>query len=238
MLKAFYERLRNLCADDRSGAGKTREQEIADQTEHLRALAHEFGILKIQKIAYNDFRSIVGEDLNEGTEHFIELEPQIGRVSKITIPGKFGLIPQVKHHESVHSTGVRKALEFAAATPLEYLTRWLDANEIFSDDVHLETIVEWADGSLSFGITQPQYHGHPASLREIEAFFTASHWTRIHDPSEPGGHIIFYHYGYSTLAVDALPRNCYIHEGNLLPFDVILCRPDQELEEFLTLYPE
>jgi hypothetical protein len=35
-----------------------------------------------------------------------------------------------------------------------------------------------------------------------------------------------------------LPRNCYIHEDELLPFDVIVCRPDEELEKLLQWYPE
>ena len=35
---------------------------------------------------------------------------------------------------------------------------------------------------------------------------------------------------------DALPRNGYLKDGDLLPFDVILCQPDEELEAFLRLY--
>ncbi len=33
-----------------------------------------------------------------------------------------------------------------------------------------------------------------------------------------------------------LPRNCYLKDGDLIPFDVILCRPDEELDVFLRLY--
>ena len=42
----------------------------------------------------------------------------------------------------------------------------------------------------------------------------------------------------ALLAIDALPRNCYIREGALQPFDVILCRPDAEMERHLALYPD
>lgn len=31
-------------------------------------------------------------------------------------------------------------------------------------------------------------------------------------------------------------RNGYLTDGDLLPFDVILCQPDEELEAFLRLY--
>lgn len=97
----------------------------------------------------------------------------------------------------------------------------------------LTSVVEWSDGRISFSISQPQYHGEPATHREIEEFFTAAGWKRILDDS---GHLLFYNYAFEVLAIDALPRNCYIKNGNLLPFDVILCHPDALLQDFLKLY--
>jgi len=41
---------------------------------------------------------------------------------------------------------------------------------------------------------------------------------------------------FNILAIDVLPRNCYIRDGQLQPFDVILCQPDEPLEEYLKLY--
>ncbi len=38
--------------------------------------------------------------------------------------------------------------------------------------------------------------------------------------------------------MDAVPRNCYIRDGLILPFDVILSHPNEELAKFLSLYPE
>lgn len=34
------------------------------------------------------------------------------------------------------------------------------------------------------------------------------------------GHGLFFNYAFQILAIDVLPRNCYLNEGNLLPFDV------------------
>ncbi len=119
----------------------------------------------------------------------------------------------------------RRALEFVPATPLEYLKRWLDANDLFHDDVN---VVEWSDGRLSFGITQPQYDGEPAPLRDIITYFQASGWTWIADPAGDAGHLHVFRYPWVVLAVDALPRNCFLHDDALLPFDVILSRPDGE----------
>lgn len=70
-------------------------------------------------------------------------------------------------------------------------------------------------------------------MREIESFFTEAGWTRILDDT---GHLLFFNYAFNVLAVDALPRNCYVGDGNFLPFDVILCHPTESLEQFLRLY--
>lgn len=128
----------------------------------------------------------------------------------------------------------KKAIEFFPATPLEYLERWIAANDAFGDDVKLTAVIKWADGQVPFAISQPQYHGEPATPRKIEAF-EASGWRCFIDPSR---HILFYNYAFHVLAIGTLPRNCHLHDGNLLPFDVILCHPDPELEKLLLLYPD
>lgn len=127
----------------------------------------------------------------------------------------------------------RNAIEFLPATPLEYLERWAAANALFGDDVRLVSVAQWPDGSASFGITQPQYHGQPAEPRDIEQHFLDAGWTRLKDPS---GHMVFFNYAFGVMAIDAERRNCYLTDGNLQPFDVILCRPDDEMERFLKIY--
>lgn len=132
-----------------------------------------------------------------GTEHLVELSGDEHRVFKITAPPKFGLTPKVLHHLIVNLRDdpavpkTRPSIEFLPATPLEYLARWIAANEVFGDDVKLTAVIEWADGQVSFAISQPQYHGEPATEREIEAHFEASGWTRFIDSSD---HVLFYNY--------------------------------------------
>ena len=99
----------------------------------------------------------------------------------------------------------------------------------------LTSAIEWGDGQLSFAITQPQYDGVPASEREIEEYFEDAGWNLIPDPTGCG-HLLFFHYGWGLLAYDAARRNCFVHDGALMPFDVILCRPDDELAELLLIY--
>jgi hypothetical protein len=178
-------------------------------------------------------------ELQFGTEHFVEFDESSHRVGKTTVPPKFGLIPAVVStpranlRDDPAIPAFKDQIEFIHATPLEYLERWIAANEVFEDDVRLTSVVEWSDGRISFSISQPQYHGEAATPREIEDFFIAAGWKRILDDS---GHLLFYNYAFEVLAIDALPRNCYINNGNLLPFDVILCHPNAELRDFLKLY--
>lgn len=56
------------------------------------------------------------------------------------------------------------------------------------------------------------------------------------DVARPRQAQLFCNYAIQSLAIDALPRNCYLKDGDLLPFDVILCQPDEALEAFLRLY--
>jgi len=169
----------------------------------------------------------------------VEFSPKNSRFAKVTKPVGFGLVPKVRRIESkwadpAKATLTREALEFFPATPIEYLERWQASNVLFGDDVHLASVVRWKDGAVSFVVTQPQYHGEPADEREIVRYFGEAGWEQLKDPS---GHLVFYNYALGTIAVDAAPRNCYINEGGLQPFDVILCRPNRELAEYLGIEP-
>lgn len=238
-LKTFRDRLCDLCSHDLGSTGRHRASLAQDQAQQAVALARELGLLNSAPMSWADFRR-GNLDLHYGTEHVVESDEMGVQMVKITIPPAFGLIPKVVSYPTINLradpdlSATRQTIEFLHATPLEYLERWIAANEVFDDDVKLTSVVEWACGLVSFAISQPQYHGKPATPREIEAFFEASGWERIINPSD---HTLFYNYAFQVLAIDALPRNCYLHKETLLPFDVILCHPDQELEKYLKIYP-
>ncbi len=107
-------------------------------------------------------------------------------------------------------------------------------NEVFGDDVKLVSVIQWKDGLVSFGITQPQYQGAPAAPRDIEKFFREAGWTLLNDPSN---HKVFFNCALQVMAIDAESRNCYLTDDGLQPFDVILCEPSEEMERFLKIYP-
>ena len=49
---------------------------------------------------------------------------------------------------------------------------------------------------------------------------------------------IFFNYAFGVMAIDAERRNCYLTDGQLQPFDVILCRPDEAMQAFLGIYAD
>jgi hypothetical protein len=226
---------------DGTGFGIDRGHIAESQAEQACAEARRLGILNEPDLDWENLWDALTNEAHAGTEHLVELDENQGAVIKFTIPPNFGLIPYIASRPIVTAEdgpskcAVGHALEFRPATPLEYLERWLDANEVFGDNVRLIRVIRWKDGLISFVIGQPQYHGEPASELQITNYFKEAGWTQL--PFE-SGHILFYNHAYQVLAIDALPRNCRIHDGGLMPFDVILCRPDDALSDFLRLYPQ
>lgn len=238
LLATFHKRLRDFCENHRHRDGQNGNIDLHTQTKQTVAIATEFGILIEANLSWEEFLADCPE-ATIGTEHMVELDTQTGLVGKTTIPPAFGLMPKVRAHQTTmlrdEVTQVRESIEFVSATPLEYLTRWIASNDVFGDDVHLVAVIRWKDQMVSFGITQPQYHGVPAESRDIESFFHAAGWTRINDPS---GHVVFFNYAFGLIAIDAEKRNCYVNRGGLQPFDVILCKPNECMSRYLHLYPE
>lgn len=239
-LETFLERLRDRCEDDGGCDGLDRPRRIQVEADRACALADELGILKRPDFTWEGLRQ-AESGLWVGTEHLVEFAPWEKRYSKTTIPPGFGLIPRLVRipvanlRDDPTKPFFRMALEFVHATPIEYLERWEASNELFEDDVRLASVILWPDGKVSLGITQPQYHGDPAEYRDIEEGFLSTGWTRLKDPS---GHAVFFNYAFGVMAIDAERRNCYLTDGELQPFDVILCRPDEEMAAFLGIYPD
>lgn len=163
-LETFYQRLRDLCASYGGCHGPDRRSRIEDQAEQARALADRLGILIHPDCSWSDYLAD-NPDLWIGSEHVVEFAPDTWRYGKITIPPAFGLVPEVISLPFVNlrakpgESTTREVIEFLHATPLEYLARWIANNDVFGDDVKLASVIAWPDGKVSFGITQPQYHG-------------------------------------------------------------------------------
>jgi hypothetical protein len=201
-LETFIERLRNVCQDDGPCNGEGRADRIRSQAQHAVAIAAELGILKNTSVTWDDF--LLGcTESRIGSEHVVDFDDCLKLVGKTTKPPGFGLIPAVMRLAVAVRPGApaesREAIEFIAGTPMEYLARWQLNNEIFGDDVKLASVIHWKDGSVSFGITQPQYQGSPADARDIESFFKGAGWTMLNDSSN---HKVFFNYAFQVMAID------------------------------------
>jgi hypothetical protein len=104
---------------------------------------------------------------DEGNEHQVWFQPETASFLKITWPDFFGL--NVLHHPD----------EEERASPIGYLERWQLHNELFGDSVKFRGAWEDADGKLRLVIQQPAIEGEPATLEQINAFFTGNGWRRF-----------------------------------------------------------
>ena len=246
MLETLLNGLRDLYRNNEEGHGRTRSESIQEQAEYACAFARENSLLIEPPFSFTDlitFDETCDEgsaSVTMGSEHVVEFDSMTSRVIKITIPKGFGLTPKLLQVKQAHADlrseikATRPSIEFVPGTPLEYLSRWQVCNKLFNDDVRLSDVILWPDKRVSFSISQPSYAGNIPNNRDIEAYFTEAGWTRVTNELH---HTIFYNYAFQILALDIEPRNCYISDGgDLLPFDVILSEPDDELSDFLRLY--
>jgi len=230
MLRTIRDRLSDFHQHNLQGHGHLREQTIQREGEALCRIASELGVLKTINSLINEL-----EFNATGSEHAVAYNDQITLI-KVTLPGDgFGLIPKVTLHRKLDiRTGIEshyEQIEFIDATPLEYLERWILCNDIFNDDVQLERVIQWADQSISIMISQPYYMGKIISAEEIYHEFQKNGWQRI----AKHGRSVFYNFAYDAIALDLEPRNCYLADSGLQPFDLILSHPDEEMRKYLGL---
>ncbi|MBX3742641.1 MAG: hypothetical protein KF712_16770 [Akkermansiaceae bacterium] len=232
-LETFQERLSNLCESDGGGDEPRSGGWEESHTEQICAIADSLGILERPDYTFQELISQSGIFL--GTEHVVELDTVDSRVSKITRPPAFGLYPTLVERQGLPLPSGRlietqRQIELVGSSLSKYLLRWAYSNQVFGDDVRLSSLIRWADGALSVGITQPQYHGRKASESEIMEFFVRKGWR---DVTRRAVRAAFYQPDFNLVAVDAEPRNCFINTEGLFPFDVVLADAGPDLLEII-----
>ena len=103
---------------------------------------------------------------DEGNEHEVWFRPDSASFLKVTWPDFFGLLV------------VHRPDEEERASPIAYLERWQWHNELFGDGVCFVGVLEEA-GKLRMVIRQPAIAGVPATVGQIEEFFTRNGWRRF-----------------------------------------------------------
>jgi hypothetical protein len=103
---------------------------------------------------------------DEGNEHQVWFQPETNTYLKITWPDFFGMMVLYRQDEDER------------ASPIAYLERWHLHNELFGDSVRFLGALE-EDGRLRLVIQQQAIQGEPATLDQINDFFTRNGWQRF-----------------------------------------------------------
>ena len=137
----------------------------------------------------------------EGNEHQVWFNPGSHSYLKATWSDFFGM--RVVHRYD----------EDPKASPVAYLERWHLHNELFGDRVEFLGVLE-TDERMRLLIRQPAITGIPATLEQIDAFFTANGWLRFNT----GGEIAFFDPERNVVISDT-------HRGNIILMDDGLLAP-------------
>ncbi len=193
-LKALVDELRSRCeAVTRLQGGSTYFiEELGIFRDHAKASGY---ILASPPAALR----LLPDD--EGNEHQVWFLPESNCFLKATWPGFFGLLVIHRPHEE------------PKASPIAYLERWQLHNELFGDDVRFLGVLA-EDGKIRLLIRQPAIAGAPATLDQIERFFTGNGWRRF----MAGGEIAFFDPMRQVVISDT-------HRGNLILMDDGLLAP-------------
>jgi len=141
---------------------------------------------------------------DEGNEHQVWFVPCSHSYLKATWPNFFGMRVVHRHDED------------PKASPVAYLERWHLHNELFGDRVEFLGVLE-TDDRMRLMIRQPAITGTPATLEQINAFFTANGWLRF----TTGGEIAFFDPERNVVISDTHRGNIILMEDGLLaPIDL------------------
>lgn len=161
---------------------------------------------------------MLGEERDRGGEHVIyNSREDASRVFKITHPGQAGLtiVTRENRHGELNSA-------IGSATPAEYLTRMILANELLQDAIRYEGILE---GDLpSIVISQPKIEGALPEQPEITVYL------RDHLCFERVDTLIWYR-PVDGLVIGDAKRSNFLKtpDGDILPIDVTACHATLEM---------
>lgn len=129
---------------------------------------------------------------DEGNEHQVWFRPVEESYLKVTWPDCYGMLV------------VYRSDEEAKASPIDYLERMHLHNELFGDSVRFLGVLEQAS-QLRMVIQQPAIEGIPATLEQINEFFSGFGWRRF----LVGGEVAFFDPARQVVVSDT-------HRGNLI----------------------
>ncbi len=207
--------LNHLRGISSAGGGASGPPPLSRQKESLREWAGSLGLLLNPD-------EIVLRLERGGQEHDFFREGE--RVFKVTRDGMFGLSPGIDL-ALVSSDMDARRFHLWEASPVEYLERLLLQNELVPGLNKLEGVLDQGD-DLAIVTSQPRFDIVPVTLAEIDAWFAALGFEKI---TACG-----YYRAEDNLGVfDAHAKNLVRFENDLIPFDVIPCRPEGGFLKFI-----
>jgi hypothetical protein len=138
---------------------------------------------------------------DEGNEHQVWFQAETNTYLKVTWPNFFGMLVMYRGDEEDR------------ASPIAYLERWQLHNELFGDSVEFLGVLEDHE-KLRMIIQQKAIQGEPASLLQINDFFTQSGWKRFFTNDE----VAYFDPERKVVISDT-------HRGNLILMDDGLLAP-------------
>lgn len=182
---------------------------LARQKKDLREWAGSLGLL----LSSTDLPAQV---VRGGMEHDIYHDFDTDRYFKVTRDGIFGLSPGIDL-ALVSSDMEARRFHLWEASPIEYLERLHLQNELVAGLNRLEGVLDQGE-DLAIVTSQPRFDIVPVTLAEIDAWFAAQGFEKV---TACG-----YYRAEDNLGVfDAHAKNLVRFEHDLIPFDVIPCRP-------------
>lgn len=209
---AALDHLRGISA---AGSGSSGPPSLTRQKEGLREWARSLGLLL-------EAATLLPRLERGGMEHDWFREGE--RVFKVTRDGIFGLSPGIDL-ALVSSDMEARRFHLWEASPIEYLERLQLQNELVAGLNRLEGILDQGD-DLAIVTSQPRFDIVPVTLAEIDVWFAAQGFEKV---TACG-----YYRAEDNLGVfDAHAKNLVRFEDDLIPFDVIPCRPAGGFLQFI-----
>lgn len=141
---------------------------------------------------------------DEGNEHQVWFQAESDTYLKVTWPDFFGLLVLYRQDEEER------------ASPIAYLERWHLHNELFGDCVRFLGALD-EGGRLRLVIQQRAIAGVPATLTQINDFFTSNGWRRF----TVNGEVAYFDVERQVVISDTHRGNLILMEDGLLaPIDL------------------
>ena len=197
-LEAHVEELRRRCEATARLQGCATH--YLEEVRIFRAYAAERGLCGLPSA----FPELSRAPDDEGNEHQVWFQPETNTYLKVTWPDFFGMLVLYRQDEEER------------ASPIAYLERWHLHNDLFGDNVRFLGAVE-EDGRLRLVIQQQAIAGKPATLAQINDFFTSNGWKRF----TAGGEVAYFDPERLVAISDTHRGNLILMEGGLLaPIDL------------------